>query len=164
MPTLLVLRHAAAEPYAASDHDRALTVQGRRDAATVGRAVARTQTPERSLVSSARRARETFATASDHGAWTADVQVLDTLYHGAPDDVVAALTDHAEGSRTLLLVGHEPWCSGLIELLTGARVRMEAAALASLQVGPSWAALDPQGCILQWFATPRVLGGLIPES
>jgi phosphohistidine phosphatase len=163
MSTLLVLRHAAAEPYAAQDHERVLTARGRRDAATVGRALAVTQTPDRALVSSARRARETFVAASDHGAWTADVQVLDALYHGAPEEVLAAVADHAGGSETLLLVGHEPWCSGLIGLLTGARVRMEAAALASLQVGPSWDALDSQRCVLQWFASPRTLAGLVDQ-
>ncbi|HSK97935.1 MAG TPA: hypothetical protein VK891_15030 [Euzebyales bacterium] len=161
MPTLLVLRHAAAQSHAASDHERVLTAQGRRDAATVGRALAVTQTPDRALVSSARRAHETFVTARDHGAWHADVEVLDALYHGAPDEVIAAVADHAGDSGTLLLVGHEPWCSGLIGLLTGARVRMEAAALGSLQVGPSWDALDPQWCALQWFATPRTLAGLV---
>jgi phosphohistidine phosphatase len=164
MPTLLVLRHAAAAPYAATDRERALTAQGRRDAATVGHALAQTQIPDRALVSSALRAQETLTTASDHGAWQTDARVLDSLYHGAADDVIAAVVDHAEDSRTLLLVGHEPWCSDLIELLTGARVRMEAAALASLQVGPSWAALDPLGCVLQWFAPPRTLAGLTARS
>src|SRR5918996_4448539 len=160
MPTLLVLRHAAAESSAAQDHERALTADGRRDAAAVGRALAVTHTPDRALVSSARRAHETFVRARDEGRWSADVLLLDVLYHGAPQDVVVAIADHADGSPTLLLVGHEPWCSGLIELLTGARVRMEAAAVGSIHVGPSWSALDPQRCVLQWFAPPRTLADL----
>jgi phosphohistidine phosphatase len=160
MPTLLVLRHAAAEPSAARDHERALTAEGRRAAADVGRALAATDTPDRALVSSARRAHETFVSARDEGGWSAPLHVLDALYHGAPQDVIAAVADHAEDSQTLLLVGHEPWCSRLIQMLTGARVRMEAAAVGSMYVGPSWNTLDPQRCVLQWFAPPRTLVGL----
>ena len=160
MSTLLVLRHAAAQHYAAADHERALTALGRRDAAAVGRALAATSVPDRALVSSARRARETFAAASEHGTWSSEVEVLDALYHGAAEDVIAAVAHHGGDSDTLLLVGHEPWCSRLIGHLTGARVRMEAAALGSLQVGPAWDELDPQWCALQWFAPPRMLVGL----
>jgi phosphohistidine phosphatase len=160
MPTLLVLRHAAAESSAARDHERALTADGRRDAADVGRALAATHTPDRALVSSARRAHETFVSARDGGGWSAQFHLLDALYHGAPEDVIAAVADHAEDSETLLLIGHEPWCSRLIEMLTGARVRMEAAAVGSMHVGPSWNTIDPQRCVLQWFASPRTLVGL----
>jgi phosphohistidine phosphatase len=160
MHTLLVLRHAAAGQGAARDPDRVLTTQGRRDAATVGSALASTSTPDRALVSSARRAQDTFAEARDRGGWSAELHVLESLYHGGPHDVIAEIGAHGAGSTTLLLVGHEPWCSALIELLTGARVRMAAAALASLQVGPSWDALDPQWCVLQWFAPPRTLAEL----
>lgn len=88
------------------------------------------------------------------------MHVLDSLYHAGTQDVIAAIGAHGDDSETLLVVGHEPWCSALIELLTGARVRMEAAALASLQAGPSWDALDPQWCSLQWFAPPRTLAQL----
>lgn len=160
MPTLLVLRHAASGQVAAHDQDRALTEQGRRDAAAVGRALAVTNTPDRALVSSARRAQETIVEACEHGGWSAQVHILDSLYHAGTHDVITAIGAHAGASETLLVVGHEPWCSALIELLTGARVRMEAAALASLQVGPSWDALDPQWCTLQWFASPRTLAEL----
>jgi phosphohistidine phosphatase len=160
MHTLLVLRHAAAGQAAARDHDRTLTEQGRRDAATVGRALARTSTPDRALVSSARRAQDTFAEARDHGGWSADLHVLESLYHGGPHEVIEEIGTYGAGSATLLVVGHEPWCSALIELLTGARVRMAPAALASLQIGRSWDALDPQWCVLQWFATPRTLAEL----
>jgi phosphohistidine phosphatase len=111
-------------------------------------------------VSSARRAQDTFVEARDHGGWSAELHVLDSLYHGGPQDVIAEIGAYGADSTTLLIVGHEPWCSALIELLTGARVRMEAATLASLQVGPSWDALDPQWCVLQWFAPPRTLAEL----
>ena len=159
MPTLLVLRHAAARP-SIRDRDRALSEQGRREAQVAGRALAAVDTPEAALVSAAQRAHETFAVASEHGGWEAAARVLEELYSGGVDDVLTAVGAHASGADCLLLVGHQPWCGTLIEALTGARVRMETGALASVQVGPSWDALDPAWCALRWFGPPRTLRAL----
>jgi phosphohistidine phosphatase len=160
MPTLLVLRHAAAQSFAGQDHARALTEQGRREAEIAGRALAAVDPPDGALVSVAQRARETFAIARDHGGFDAEAQVLDDLYGGDVRAVIAAVAAHAGTTRTLLLVGHQPWCATLIELLTGARVRMDTGAVASLQAGPSWDALDPLWCALQWFGSPRTLAAV----
>lgn len=157
MPTLVVFRHAAAQSSAARDRERALTEQGRREAEIAGRALAAVDPPDGVLVSAAQRARETYAIARDHGGFDAQAHVLDDLYSGDVDKVLAAVAAHGGSNRTLLLVGHQPWCSTLIELLTGARVRMDTGALAGLQVGPSWDGLDAQWCALQWFGSPRTL-------
>lgn len=161
MSTLLVLRHAAAQSSAARDHDRMLTASGRREAEIAGRALAAVEPPDGALVSAAQRARETFDIARHHGGFNAEPHVLDDLYSGSVDGVIAAVAAHGGSSRTLLLVGHQPWCSTLIEMLTGARVRMDTGALASLQAGPSWDALDPQWCTLQWFGSPRTLAAIV---
>jgi phosphohistidine phosphatase len=160
MSTLLVLRHAAAQSSAARDHERRLTDSGRREAEIAGRALAAVEPPDGALVSAAQRARETFDIARHHGGFNAEPHVLDDLYSGSVDGVIAAVAAHGGSSRRLLLVGHQPWCSTLIEMLTGARVRMETGALASLQAGPSWDALDPQWCALQWFGSPRTLAAI----
>jgi phosphohistidine phosphatase len=160
MTTLLMLRHAEASASAARDHERPLTNEGRRNAALAGRALAAVGAPDRALVSSAMRARETVALASEHGGWDADVVALDELYGADVGDVFTALAAQAKGSETLLVVGHEPWCSAVIEALTGARLRMAAASLACLQVGPAWDALDPEWCALVWFAPPWAMAAL----
>lgn len=160
MPTLLVLRHGAARSWAAHDHERVLTEDGRREAQIAGLALAAVDPPDGALVSAAQRARETFDIAREHGGWNAETHVLDDLYRGGVHDVLAAVAAHGGSSRTLLVVGHQPWCSMLIEMLTGARVRMDTGALAGLQAGPSWDPLDPQWCALQWFGSPRSLSAL----
>lgn len=154
MPTLLVLRHAQAQTFAAADHDRALTGDGARAAQAVGRVIAATGVPDRTLVSSARRARETLEAARSAGGWDTATVALDALYGAAPADVLDALATHADGSEIALVVGHEPWCSALIEALTGARVGMAAAAIANVQVGPAWDDLDPSWCALRWLLPP----------
>lgn len=160
MPTLLVVRHAAAQSSAPSDRERALTDTGRRQAAVTGRVLAAVDAPDSALVSVAHRAHETFTLARDHGGWDVPVELVDDLYDGGVREVLAAIGARGGQSGTLLVVGHQPWCAELVELLTGARVRMDTAAVASIQVGPAWDALDPQWCSLQWFAGPRTLAPL----
>ena len=170
MPTLLLVRHAQAQLFAGRDEERALTSDGVRTARMVGRMLAVTGTPDRAVVSTAWRARQTLDEAMDAGGWKAPVMPSDALYGGGAPDVLEAIADEAAGCATLLVVGHEPWCSGLVGLLTGAQLRMTTGALATMEVGPGWDALDPQWCTLTafvpaWLARPlederRATGGL----
>lgn len=157
MPKLLVLRHAAAQAFAATDRERALTDLGRHQAVVAGRALAAVGAPDATLVSTAQRARQTYAIAREAGGWDAAGTALDALYGGGVADVLAAIAAHAACSGTLLLVGHQPWCAHLVAALSGARVRMDTAAIAALEVGPSWDALDPGWCALHWLASPTTL-------
>lgn len=152
MPTLLMLRHARAQPFSARDHERVLAGDGVSGARAAGRLVALTGVPDIVLVSAAQRARQTLEVAMEAGGWTAQIVPLESLYTGGPSDVFEALAVHGGAHATVLVVGHEPWCSGVVGLLTGARAPMTTAALASLQVGPAWEALDPGWCTLQWLA------------
>lgn len=160
MPTLLVLRHARAQPFAARDHERELTADGIAAARAAGQLIARTGVPDLVLASTAHRVRQTLDVATQAGGWQADAESLDALYSGGPDDVLAALAQHGGSHATVLVVGHEPWCSGVVDLLTGARAQMTTAALACLQVGPAWDGLDPGWCTLQWMAPPWLATGL----
>ena len=161
MPTLLLARHAQAQPFAARDHDRGLTDGGIAMARAAGAAIGATGVPDRALVSSAARAQQTLDEAMRAGDWSCGTVTLDELYGAGPHDVVDALGRHAGSADLVLVVGHEPWCSGLVELLTGARVRMATATLAAMRVGPGWDALDPSWCVLEWFAPPAVVTGLV---
>lgn len=156
MPTLMMLRHAQAQPFASRDHERVLTADGVAVARVVGRIVALAGVPDVALVSTAQRARQTLEVAMEAGDWQAATVPLDALYGGDPSDVLEALAQHGADHASVLVVGHEPWCSGVIDILTGARAQMTTAALASLQVGPAWNGLDPGWCSLQWL-TPSWL-------
>jgi len=160
MAILQVLRHAQAQSFAARDHDRPLTADGAASARAVGRMLAVTAVPDLVLVSPSRRTRRTLDEAMHAGGWGAEVVPVDALYGGGPTDVLDALATQAGDRASVLVVGHEPWCSGLIGLLTGAQVRMSAAALATLQVGPGWDALDPGWCTLTSFIPAWLVGRL----
>lgn len=154
MPVLTVVRHAQAQSFAARDHERALTPDGVRSARSVGRLIARTGVPDRVVVSSARRARQTLDEAMRAGGWDATVTSSDVLYSGTPVAVLDAVAAAADGRASVLVVGHEPWCSGVVATLTGAHVRMATATLAALEVGPAWDALDPAWCTLTAVVPP----------
>lgn len=160
MPTLLLARHAQAQPFASRDHDRRLTDDGVAMARTLGGAVAATGVPDLAVLSSAARTRQTLDEAMDAGGWSCPAVPLDALYGGGPQDVLDALGEHAGDAGRVLVVGHEPWCSGLVDVLSGARVRMGTATVACIGIGPGWDAPDPGWCVLEWLASPRVLADL----
>jgi phosphohistidine phosphatase len=118
------MRHTKAEPFAESDDQRHLTDRGRRDAAEAGRHLAGTGVvPDRVLVSSAVRARETWQAVAEGlaeagGAERAAEPVFDErLFTGGPDDVVECLQVVADGASTVLVVGHNPTIAHVVHLL-----------------------------------------------
>ncbi|HJU98672.1 MAG TPA: histidine phosphatase family protein [Jiangellaceae bacterium] len=158
--TLVLLRHAkSAWPDDVPDSERPLAKRGRRDAPAAGRWLQdRELVPEVALVSSARRAVETFelvaaelsarprgtVTAAAYGASAGDL--LD-LVHGLADDV-----------GSVLLVGHNPGIGRLASVLdeAGQPVReFPTSALAVFDVDGDWSAVDPGTARLVAFAVPR---------
>lgn len=89
---------------------------------------------------------------------------VDALYRAGAPDVLDVLAAHDDDVASVLVVGHEPWCSGLVELLTGARLRMAPACLVRLEVGPSWDGLDPDWCRLEWVVPPSLAASLAPAA
>lgn len=120
---LVVMRHAKAEPYAASDHERRLTHRGRESALDSGRHLRATGClPEVALVSSAARTRETWAAVAEgSGVDPAVASFRDELFAGGPDVLLEAV--HEVGREvgddvgTVLLVGHNPTVAFLGHLL-----------------------------------------------
>jgi phosphohistidine phosphatase len=109
MRRLIVMRHAKsswAEPNQ-RDLDRPLNKRGRRAATLIGDWLkAGSYRPDLALVSSARRAQETWAgvVASTGGAETT---YLPELYHAEPRAMLAALRQ-APDVETVLMLAHQP--------------------------------------------------------
>ncbi|NTW39018.1 MAG: histidine phosphatase family protein [Cellulomonadaceae bacterium] len=113
---VVLLRHAKAEAGGGVvDALRPLALAGRRQCAAVGaRLAASGLIPERVLVSSAVRTRQTWElTRGAFGdAGDPDVDVLDELYDARVSDVLQLLRVVDERVATVLVVGHEPTMSG----------------------------------------------------
>ena len=107
---LILMRHAVAEPRAASgsDKDRVLSPTGRADAAAMGRLLAgRGVRPDLALVSAAARTRETWEQVQE-AFGDVEVRVLETLYD-APSDLIRRLVEaEEETAGCLMVVAHNP--------------------------------------------------------
>jgi phosphohistidine phosphatase len=148
---LLLLRHAKAERAGPgeSDHDRALSERGRSDAGQVGALIAeRGLTPDRALVSTARRTRQTFALAADAmseamGGDTALVE-LDSLFEPGAGYLPIIRTEGGDAER-LLVVGHNPYVHHAAVTLSSDRHSRHARALADHMPTAALAVLEFEG-------------------
>jgi phosphohistidine phosphatase len=149
------MRHAKAEPFAETDHVRALTERGRRDAAAAGRHLATTgAVPEVALVSTATRAVATWEAVAEASGSTAQTWTDGALYTGSPDVVLESLRVIPEPTAVAILVGHNPTVSHLAHLLDDGAGDPQAvqqmlqgypaAAMAVLEVDVEWNDLGPE--------------------
>lgn len=162
---LLVFRHGIAEERSADGTDaaRALTAQGVERTRAAARGLAAFADPPDVILSSPRtRALQTAREAA--AAFGREVEVVAELADGAPTEALRALAARTEA--TVMIVGHEPMLSELVEqLCTGDRRRgfvdMRKAGCACLDVD-----LAPGGeataATLLWLATPKMLRGVKP--
>ena len=109
MKRLILMRHAKTEPWheGVDDHGRALIERGIKDATAIGAELdARGWRPDSAMVSTARRARETWRHAS--ASWPdLPVTLDDALYLAAPQTIESVLSA-ATLAGTLILIGHNP--------------------------------------------------------
>ena len=123
--TLVLLRHAKAEtPGERPDADRHLTERGRADADAAGSWLAdEGLRPDLVLCSPATRARQTWhgvavaLAQADPGGAAPDVRYEPALYEGGRTEVIDLLRGVAEGTSTVLVVGHNPTMSDVSLLL-----------------------------------------------
>lgn len=160
MPSLLVLRHGKSDWSAdyGSDLDRPLAKRGRRAARSIGRHLSDVGVrPTVALTSPAVRARDTLRRVLAAGEIDCPVRVVPSFYGHGIGPVLDELRQLETSSDVVLVVGHEPTWSDLIEALTGSVVRFPTAALARIDVETDWSELEPGSGELAWLVLPREL-------
>ncbi|WP_269497947.1 SixA phosphatase family protein [Castellaniella sp. S9] len=165
---LMLLRHAKSDwPDGVDDHDRPLLAgRGRQAGALMGTYMAKEGlVPDLALVSTARRAQETWALAGL--AFVPPVARRDEprIYEAAVGSLFEVVREADAQVRTLLLVGHNPGLHGLALTLVGAggaedlallRAKYPTAGLAVIDFGVGgWDRLRPATGTLERFVTPR---------
>lgn len=109
MKRLILMRHAKTEPWSEGidDFGRALTPQGHADARRMAEEIVSLGwSPERILVSSARRARETCSEVA--AVVTGEkVRPMESLYLTGVRGLTEAVTQN-DGAGTLMVIGHNP--------------------------------------------------------
>jgi phosphohistidine phosphatase len=147
MRTLLVMRHAKSswDDSRRPDHERPLNRRGERDAPRMGDLVnEQGLTPDVLLSSDAVRARTTAEAVAVAAGCSAAIRLEPRLYLAAAKDIYAVL--HAiedAGSRTVMIVGHNPGLEEFVAQLTGEREALPTAAIAHIVVPiDRWQDLD----------------------
>ena len=150
---LLVMRHAKAEPVAATDHARRLAERGRRDAEEAGRwARAEGVLPDHAFVSTAARAHETWTAFRLGADLELEAELDGGLYSAGPDSAIEVLRTAPSEAATVMVVGHNPTMAHLVHLLDDGGADPVAfaevsagfptSAVAVLEVGGAWADLE----------------------
>jgi phosphohistidine phosphatase len=162
---LVLIRHSKAVQ-GEMDHERPLADRGIRDAAAVGRWLAVADVvPDRVVVSTALRVRQTWETAAEQLDSSPEVVADRRVYDNTPDDLLEIIHETPAAVGTLFLVGHNPSLAELaIGLDDGAGDSPATAALersfptsgiACFDLATSWDDLKPGGATLTSFAAPR---------
>ena len=162
MRTLMLMRHAKSDWDASygADHDRPLSQRGVRSAHLMGRVIAGAELiPDLVISSTAIRARTTAQLAAESGAWACSIDLEPGFYGTAPNTVLT-LASKAPDVDRLMLVGHQPTWSLLVEKLTGARADMKTASVAIIDMMiETWAELETVQGILISLHHPRAYFG-----
>jgi phosphohistidine phosphatase len=137
MKTLLILRHAKAQPDAPDgDHARRLTPRGERDAAAAGAIVASLiDRPDAIVTSDAARALQTAEIVAEIVGFAEPLTVEPAVY-GADDLALLRLVQNLpDAAERVLLVGHNPGFEELATALArpGAAVDLKTAGLAHVE-------------------------------
>ena len=167
MRRLLLLRHAKAERSqpGGRDHDRVLAERGRADARKLGAFLARHAfVPDRAVVSTAVRTRETWALLATAFAKAPPVSFEDRIYDATPQAILQVIKDTGPETGTLLLIGHNPALQELAAMLIAsgdidARERLgeefPTSALAAISfAAEDWSGVHSHGGRLEHFVTP----------
>ncbi len=153
MTALYLLRHADATwpDWNRPDDERPLTKKGKKQMRRVAQALAKRGVRPAILFSSPLpRAHETAVIAS--GELGLDVNVEPTLAPGFDAEALRRLLETHAG-QDLMLVGHEPDFSNLIEALTGGVVVMPKAGIACIDLTGT----SPPAGELRWLVSPKFL-------
>jgi phosphohistidine phosphatase len=144
MPTLVLLRHAKSDyPDGVGDHERPLADRGRREAPLAGSWLAeRVRTFDLALVSTARRAQQTWQAVSASVA-ADEVRDDDELYLASSADLLTIVRQLPGGAQSVLVVGHNEGLEELATLLSGVPVTLKTSTFAVLRGEAPWANWEP---------------------
>jgi phosphohistidine phosphatase len=160
--TLVVVRHAKAEPYAETDHARRLTERGRADAAAAGRFLATAGlVPTHALVSDATRTQETWAELRASLGEGIEVDVSPAYYSASEQDVLEGVRMLPSDAMCVVFVGHNPTAAhvarllldgeGDPEVMRGLLEGFPPAAVAVFELPGDWSELTEAGARLTRF-------------
>ena len=163
MKTLLIVRHAKAQPDAPDgDHARALTDRGRRDARTMGGYLSSlVDVPDAIVTSDARRALETAELVAAGCRFMSSLTVEPDIYGADAASLESIVRQFPDSAACVVIVGHNPGMQDLAALLTGLDDVVEHLPTAGIirleHDSDRWQDLTPGSCHARGTMSPRLL-------
>jgi phosphohistidine phosphatase len=166
---LMLLRHAKSEKAESGmhDRDRRLNARGRDDAARIAAYMVQQRLqPERVVISSAQRTRETWERMAPAFSTSPVVSYEDRLYESSTETILAVIKAAGRSAAALMVIGHNPGLYDAARLLLARRGgeahRLdEGLPTAGLIVidfaGNDWRKLAARSGRLKGFVTPGLL-------
>ena len=164
MKKLLIMRHAKSDwGSGLADHERPLNKRGTRAAAAMGKALAAMEeVPDLIISSTATRAATTARLAAEAGEWNSRISYSDALYGTSVRGALEVLMEADPGAASVMLVGHEPTWSSLVEHLTGGAVMIKTATVAAIELYlRDWVDCTSAHGELLYLLQPRTIAGLV---
>ena len=159
MLNLMVMRHGKSdwEADAPDDHARPLTRRGVASAERMGEVIRDLGLAPGLVVSStAQRARATAELARLAGGWSTRLILADELYGASVQDTLDVVSRLGEEHERLMVVGHQPTWSMLVQHLTGARCAMRTASVADIEMlSDTWSSVTSSSGTLVTLLQPR---------
>lgn len=159
----LLMRHAKSdwENPGERDHDRCLNERGRRVAPRMGEWMLQNGLlPDFVWCSTAERTRQTLDACLEQWAPLPVVSLDDQLYLASAGMLWTFLKTTPASAQRVLMVGHNPGLSHLVQRLAPESGEMPTAAVAAFELdeGVVWSDLDDAEVALKGFWRPRELG------
>ena len=162
MKTVILFRHGKSDWNAdfELDHERPVAPRGKKASKAMGKWLSNTeQAPDYCMVSSALRTRQTFEYASKAGEWDAEMVIESELYDSTVSTYISLIKQLPDHAQRVIVVGHEPTCSGTTSMLAGeADIRFPTATMARVDLDiENWNEVQAGCGTLIWLQPPRFL-------
>jgi len=155
----MVMRHGKSdwEADAPDDHARPLTQRGVASAERMGEVIRDLGlAPDLVVSSTAQRAKATAELARLAGGWSTRLILADELYGASVKDTLDVVSRFGEEHERLMVVGHQPTWSMLVQHLTGARCAMRTASVADIEIlSDRWTGVASSSGTLVTLLQPR---------
>ena len=159
MKTLYVLRHARAKFSDNGDKNRPLSYDGELEAHKLGKELkARKVNFNHIITSTAKRALQTTDIICHEIANGVAIEFNDNFYTCTTSEAIEILNKTNENIDSLLVVGHNPQWSNLVNILSGNdRVYLDTCNFVALNFDYNWQQLQPNCCTIDYIILPRYI-------
>ncbi|QPC84291.1 phosphohistidine phosphatase SixA [Phototrophicus methaneseepsis] len=157
---LYLMRHGQASNMADSDHARPLTQKGEERTKSTAKVLAKLEITPTAIYASPRvRAQQTAAIIAE--ALNMTVTTQESLnFDFDLKALEKILGEQEDPDHDLILVGHNPSMSDVLQQLTGVNTNMKTGAIACIEVDLEIL----RASMLHWLVTPKIFGAIIEDD